>query len=163
MSPEITTVLAVWGAVVSTSTLAWNLWKWRQEKPKIVARATTFGPDDPVGIRFEVRNRGGRPTTIEEVRLFAYQPGAMGLLRMKSFTEYLGAIYPDATKLPHPLGPGALWTADIPIEEEHRLGFDQGERVALIKQKRLHFSITCAHSDRCLTGTVLEENITPWS
>ena len=162
MSPALTTVLAVWGAVVSTVTLIWNLWKWRQEKPQIVVRASTWGVDANMGIRFEIRNRGGRPTTVEDIRLVTYQDGIAGLLRMRAHVEYLAPKYGKTIKLPVVLASGAVWTADIPMEDEGRGRFETG-RQELIEAGRLYFKVVCAHTDRRVVGKIVPESFSPWS
>ena len=158
----MTTALAVWGAVVSTVTLIWNLWKWQQEKPRVVAKATTFGFSQVEGIRFEIRNRGGRPTTIEDVRLVNYMRGVAGLFRMPARIEYLARKYEKTINLPVLLQPGAVWTADVPLKDRQPGPFDD-DRAQLIKDGRLFFKVCCAHTERRVVGKVLAEDFNPWA
>lgn len=157
MPPEVTLVLAVWGAVVGTLSLLWNIWTWSRNRPEIVATAELR--DLPVGelIFFEVRNRGSRPTTIEEVRLVKYLGGPMGWLGVAEHVEFVSAKHRHTFKLPVVLGPNEMWKADCPARQrEHPFEMD---KIALVKAGRLFFKIRCAHSDHQITGRVKPEGL----
>lgn len=151
MDWNLTTVLAVWGAGLSTLTFFLHVAKWRRERPRIAAEVETY--DVPAaGIRFAIRNRGDKPTTIEEVTLLTYQPGFMGFIGMKHTEELLSGLYRRTAKLPAVLGPGEIWRGEAPFSERRRS--DAEEKLSLIQAGRLFYKITCAHSSRPKLGKV---------
>ncbi len=157
MDPALTSFLAVWGAVVSTGVLLWNMWTWHQNKPQIVAKVETYENPFGDGIAFEIRNRGGRATTVEEIMLVEYDTGIWGVLGKYSCYENVSARYRETAKLPVVLQPGEVWTGSAPFSEKRPIhGFDLAK---LIQDRRLFFKIRCAHTDRLLSGKVKKESI----
>lgn len=152
MDWNLTSFLAIWGAALSTFTLLMNLAKWRRERPRIAAEVETYEGVGGAGIRFTIRNRGDRPTTIEEVTLLTYQQGFLGFLGMKESEEYLSAKHGKTVKLPASLGPGEIWRGDAPFLVGWRA--DADEKLFLIHAKRLFYRVRCAHSGRPILGRV---------
>ena len=76
---EATTVAAWWGAGLATVVLAWDVYKWSDQKPKIVFDVTPNYvmlqdgiSDDKAIVYLEVTNRGAAPTTITNVAVQHY-------------------------------------------------------------------------------------------
>lgn len=142
MNPDLVSLFAVWGAVVSTAALIWNIWRWTRERPIINAVVKTYEALDE-GIEFTIRNRGGAPTTIEEITLLTYESGVAGLLRMKATKQYLSAAYRKTAKLPAILAPGGVWRGTAPfLEHAGPQGPDNREHV---EAGRLFYKIQCSH------------------
>ena len=160
MNPTLTTVLAIWGAVLSTVVFLWDIRKWMRNNPKIVAKIEFHEPitEDGEGwISYEIRNRGGRPTTIEELMLVKYQPGIWGWLRFYEFSENVWVRHKDTVKLPVVLQPGEVWKGHSPVTAGPDGMFEDRDRQALILAGQLYFKIRCAHSDRLISGRVIPE------
>ena len=157
MDPVLTSTLAVWGSAVSTGVLLWNMWTWHQNKPQIVTKVETYENPFGDGIAFEIRNRGGRATTVEEIMLVTYREDIGGFLGFFPSYENVSACYRDTAKLPVVLQPGDVWKGSAPFSEKRPIhGFDLAK---LIQDRRLFFKIRCAHTDRLLSGKVKEESI----
>lgn len=152
MDWNLTSFLAIWGAALSTLTLLLHLAKWRRERPRIAAEVETYEVLGGGGIRFSVRNRGDKPTTIEEVMLLTYQPNIMGAFGMKASEEYLAGRDEGKAKLPARLGPGEIWRAEIPFFQGRR--GDAAEKLSLIQAGKLFYKVRCAHSPRPKIGKV---------
>jgi hypothetical protein len=161
MNSTLTPYLAGWGAVLSLFTFLWSFWKWRREKPRVVvkveAREDQFGDDDGNGaIHYELRNRGGKPTTVEEIILVQYQNGICGLLRHYQHCENTSVKYRETVKLPVVLKSGEVWKGYSVLSDESRL--TKMDKPALIRAGRLFYKIQCAHTDRLLSGKVRLES-----
>lgn len=161
MNTTLTPYLAVWGAALSTVTFIWNFWKWHREAPLIAAKVEAHESleEDGLGaIHYELRNRGGKPTTIEEIMLVKYQPGFRGLLRQYEICENESVANRETVKLPVVLKPGELWKGYSVIDREH--GSRDLDKNALILTGQLFWKVRCAHNDRLLSGKVRPER---WS
>lgn len=168
MDPKWTAVLAVWGAVVSTIALGWQFFLWFRANPRVHARATMM--ESPAGgaaedwIEFKLRNRGGKPTTVEEIKFVSYGNWLDQLFRVPSCTENIWVRHPaDHTsptmKLPAVLQPGELWKGGCylgPRSEQPRLDGTRRER---FNAGKLCFRIRCAHTDRIISGVVKPESL----
>src|SRR5258708_7704160 len=111
MNANLTAYLAAWGATLSTVTVIWNFWRSYRERPHIAVKiqARESFEDDGFGaIMFELRNRGGKPTTVEEIKLVKYAPGGWGLLGHWDFSENTWVASPKTVKLPVVLKPGEV-------------------------------------------------------
>lgn len=161
MNQTLTTVLAVWGAVLSTFAIGWQIFLWRRANPHVLAKATMkeslSGDSADDWIVFELRNRGGKPTTIEEIHFVAYENWFDQVLRHPNNVENLSAYRPTEIKLPAILHPGELWKGNCylgPRDEDPHL--DSTRRKRFVAGK-LFFRIKCAHTDRTINGTVKPE------
>src|SRR3954471_23786652 len=74
-----TLVIAVYGAVMSTATIVWDVWKWKHSGPDLSVDVTadmkSFNIPAFEGmtlITARVTNRGDRPTTITHYTLHHY-------------------------------------------------------------------------------------------
>lgn len=161
MNPTLTFVLAIWGAVISTVAISWQIFIWLRSNPRIVPRV--FVIESPTGdetqdyVSFEIRNRGGKPTTIEEI-MFISSDGWLSHLQGLKKTEYLSAYKTDDLKLPVVLPPGEIWKGTCylgPRQDPHRLDRTRRERFLA---GRLFYYIRCAHTDRFIRGKVRAED-----
>jgi hypothetical protein len=152
MDLNLTGVLAIWGAGLSTVTLILQVIRWRRERPRIAAEVEWRDFSTTQGIHFAIRNRGDKPTTIEEVVLVTFQEGWLGFLGMKQTEEYISHQHPSTAKLPAALGPGEIWRGEAPFSQGRR--GDAEEKLALIEAGRLFYRIRCAHAPRPVQGKV---------
>jgi len=73
MPLEITTYIAIYGAILSTIAIAWNFWKYLKNKPSVKVSAsigflTYRDGSEPIRIySFEAVNDGKRPITLTNV------------------------------------------------------------------------------------------------
>ena len=159
---SITTALAVYAAVLSTIVFLWDIRKWQRNNPRIAVKVEYHEPvsEDGEGwISYEIRNRGGRATTIEELMLANYRRMPELLLyftKRELFSENVFVRYKDTVKLPVVLQPNEVWKGNSPVRkrDHHALENDDLE---LIKQGKLFYKVRCAHSDRLITGKVQPE------
>ena len=158
VNTNLTTYLAIYGAGVSTLALLWNFWRAYRDRPHIAVKiqARENFEDDGFGaIMFELRNRGGKPTTIEEIELVKYQDGFWGFRGFPETTQYTSVAHKRTVKLPYVLKPGEVWKAYSPVETERVvLGPDKNR---LINSRKLFYRVKCAHTDRMLRGKILPE------
>jgi hypothetical protein len=155
-----TICLAIWGAVLSTIIAILNVWTWYHNKTRVAVKVEAydnFGTDEIGGIRFEIRNRGGKVTTIEEIILVKYLDGFWGLLRHYENAENASVKYRKTVKLPVVLQLGEVWKGYAPFPEEK--SFMEMDKAALIERGRLFYKIQCAHTDRLMSGRVRPEKI----
>jgi len=108
--------VAWWGAVVATSVLIWDFYKWKTSGAKIrllvQSRMKMFGDpslEDDTFVMFKVTNIGSRPTTITTVG-FRYYENWWRKIRKK---ENLTFIVPNPAlnhqQLPYVLDVGQEW------------------------------------------------------
>lgn len=161
MDPKLTFALAAWGAVVSTVGICWQVFQWVRAHPRIAVRAVAY--ESPTGdeaddyVRFELRNRGGRATTIEEIMFVSYESWFARLRRDPNRIEYLSAYKTETLKLPVLLQSGELWRGTCylgPRNDPPHL--DQTRRERFVAGK-LTYRIRCAHTDRLIAGIVQPE------
>ena len=113
--------------------------------------------EDGDWIGFEVRNRGGRATTVEEIILVDYDNWALRLLKIPQRSEFLSVYHRDTIKLPVVLEPGEIWKGHCPLgpsPEAPRIGDSRRKRLAA---GCLFYRVRCAHSDRLISGRVKPE------
>ncbi len=158
MNTTQTTALAVWGAVLGTLSFAWNVWTWLRSRPRIAVKVELREMLDEAAICYEIRNRGDKPTTVEEIMLVKYQDGLPGLLHLFEHVENVSAKYRATAKLPVQLSPGDVWKGHSLMPGERSLM--EMDKLALIAKGQLHFKIRCAHTDRLLSGKVTTEKLT---
>lgn len=133
VSPDSSGYLSsVWKVVISSGAIAgylsllWNFWGSRV---RVAASAEYL--DFVGGIRFQVSNRGNRPTTLTKIEI--KEPVRDGLLG----THNLGAS-PDTggIELPAKLVPGEHWTGSVGQAEKPEDGCDEAK--LLQYEKHLH-------------------------
>jgi|HubBroStandDraft_2_1064218.scaffolds.fasta_scaffold11147_4 hypothetical protein len=113
-----TTILACWGAGLSTIVFLWDIYKYRKAGPKLRFEVYAHNRMVPsskqrVYIRSVVTNRGDRPTTLTNVVLY-YFASRWSLARLRNLpTESAGAnalLTSPEQALPYELKPGTMWS-----------------------------------------------------
>lgn len=117
---DMSEIAAWWGATVATLVLMWDVFKWRNDGPKLGIRLSpnmkVFGDplrEDKTWITVTVSNNGSRATTIKSIGM-EYYTGAIAKLRNKVDQA---AIFPrtnDEHPLPVVLYPGQEWIGLVP-------------------------------------------------
>lgn len=133
----ITTVLACYGAFVTTYPLLRDRHrlKIRIESDNRMARQ----------VNVEILNRGGKPSTVIEVQIVAFENVFWRLLGFASCTWYLR---PDGDDLQTLLPPGGCYRKSFPLREPW---FHASPR---IEQGCLIYRVRMSHSDRRFSGRV---------
>jgi hypothetical protein len=111
----VTDILALWGAILSTTVLVWDIAKWRMAGPKL--QLTVNFDMKSVGIpQYEgkilitayVVNNGDRSTTITHMA-FAHYKSLWDFLRNKTDKNLLVMNPNTDLRLPYELKPGRMW------------------------------------------------------
>jgi hypothetical protein len=160
MDWNITTFLALWGSVLATFTFVWNLSKWLRDRPRLSVNIEHCEGPWGDGISMKIRNRGEKPTTIEQVMLVTYPNWLLSLFGVfPNHVEYTSAKYSDSVKLPFKIHYGETWEGFVQIpDEKHGFMNREHDKLKLIQQGRLYFKIRCAHTDKLISGTVRRES-----
>ena len=172
----MTLYIAIWGAVLGTVTFAWNIWKWRQENPHIVATVealrSSWSEANFAGIRLTIRNRGGKKTTVEEIyfyrRLLWFEYGFSSVLprlfKEIPWQQNAGVSNPETVKLPVILDVNGVWEGFVSLqlndpdnEKELRQIDRNRELEKMLQSEQLRYSIICSHTSRRLRGLVKGE------
>lgn len=113
---DLTTALAVWGAVVSTGVLVWDVYKWRTAGPRLrlyarggMKQMGSVYEGDKIYITAKITNFGDRPTTIT-LMYFEYYTSRWAMWRRKQHgPSYLIPEPSVAQPMPFKLKPGNEW------------------------------------------------------
>lgn len=164
MDPRLSVAFAIYGAVLSSVVFLWQIYQWRRSHPRIVVKAMVRNmdlPNEERWISFEIRNRGGKATTIEEIMFVDYANWFMQLVKVPNKVEYLSRYHKDSIKLPAVLQPNDLWTGRCPLlpEPERARSGRAGTRRMRFECGRLFYRIQCSHLDRPLAGVVEREPV----
>ncbi len=131
---DLTGFLAIWGAVLSTIAIAWDVYKWRKSGPnlcmRVMADMKSYNLPQYEGktlVVAVVTNRGDRPTTITHLGLAFYDTWWKAILRKKASASGWVAIPNPAQPVPFELKPGAEWTGIVEqnteLEDQVRNGW----------------------------------------
>jgi hypothetical protein len=143
---EITTYIAVYGAVISTIALGWNIYKQATNGPKLVAFAASnadFRGEQVsvslygLGIILRVMNRGNAETTVQKIGLRSFHSG---------FDFVRGRICAEPA-LPHVMK-GDVPPYPLPAGAEFRYWIPQEQYVGLSRVTRLYFYVVHSMSDK---------------
>lgn len=175
----MTLYIALWGAGLGTLTFIWNIVRWRQERPCVQATVETveslYKENSYGGVRLTLRNRGGKKTTIEGIRLYRRQGwfefGLVGVLnRMRGDLPWsfnVGAANSNTIELPKVLDVNQSWEGFIPFQASEdkceavlRQVDHNSHILEVLRTGELRYSIQCSHTNRRLRGLVGQEN--PW-
>jgi len=160
MNASLTSYLAAWGAALSTFTAVWNVWKWHREKPRIAAKVEareSFETDGFSTVTYELRNRGDKPTTIEEIMLVSHEGGLSGrLFGYGECCSYESVSNRNTVQLPAVLRPGEIWKGYSVLPEEERVPIRENKS-KLIAAGKLAYRIRCAHTDKLICGKIKPE------
>lgn len=144
---NLTTGIALYAAIVSTSALTLSLRKWLLTGPvlslSVMARGKTFGgfePDDKEYIILNVTNRGDLPTTLSTMAAFQYRTILHRWLRK----PYFAAIVPRPDLLggigtPSLISPGTTWMGAAIYNDS---------LLKMAKSGKLFVAIHCSHRRR---------------
>ncbi|UCV02774.1 hypothetical protein [Dechloromonas denitrificans] len=117
---DLTGFLAIWGAVLSTIAIGWDVYKWRTSGPQLSMRLMTgmeaYNFPEYEGktlIVVVVTNRGDRPTTITHLALAYYDSWWKAMLRKKASASGWIATPSTTQRVPFELKPGVEWSGMI--------------------------------------------------
>ena len=164
----------VGGILISLAGFLLGLKKWRQEQPRIVATVEAIESFSAGckfdGIRFVLRNTGGKQTTVVKMTLIEPAPwfadGIWGFsmrLARCGVREYnVGSQLCGSKALPHVLEPNGFYECHFQIAGESE---DGGRFKSLIMSNfdeqitkgRLRYAIVCSHHKRAKGGRVKVE------
>ena len=128
---NVTTVIAWWGAIISTAVLAWDVYKWRKTgRPKLVVKASgnlqdldSNNPQKYVSI--SVTNVGDKPTTLCLITMRYYKTKPSRSREPDARGVFLEPLRPTPSALPFKLDVGVEWRC---------LVFQTGELEKLTKE-----------------------------
>jgi hypothetical protein len=149
--------IAGWGALAGTASLAWNVWTWRRDCARVDVAAKYHDAGGEPWISYKIRNRGSRPTTIEDVQLITIAEGVFGMFGLPEQTSYLGATHPETIAVPAALAPGGYWEGSSAVSQENRHLPQDIE--SAVKSRRLHCRVSFAHTPQRVRALVREEGI----
>lgn len=117
---DITGFLALWGAVLATIAIGWDVYKWKTSGPKLAMRLMTgmeaYNFPEYEGktlVVVVVTNRGDRPTTITHLALSYYDSWWKAVLRKKATANAWVGIPSTTHPVPFEIKPGVEWTGII--------------------------------------------------
>jgi hypothetical protein len=150
---DLTGALAIWGAVLSTIAIAWDVYKWRSAGPNLWMRVMVdmepYNLPQYQGktlVIVVVANRGDRPTTITHLGLAYYSSWWKAMLRKKATAAGYVAIPNPAQRVPFELKAGSEWSGMIEqntqLEEWARDGW-------------LYATVYHSHAKRPLRGRIV--------
>jgi hypothetical protein len=116
---SITEIVAWWGAIIATSLLLWDIYKWKTSGPKvgITVSSNIITVGDPIRegktyISVKAVNTGTRQTTISNLCMQHYST-CWSLFRKKP-DESMVITNPGISRpIPHVLQPGTIWNGLI--------------------------------------------------
>jgi hypothetical protein len=122
---DVTGFLAIWGAVLSTIAIVWDVYKWKTSGPNLHMRLMTgmepYNIPEYEGMTLivaVVTNRGDRPTTITHLGLAHYDAWWKAMLRKRASASAFIAIPSTTQRVPFELKPGVEWSGMIEQNEE---------------------------------------------
>ena len=130
-----TDIVAWWGAIIATSVLLWDIYKWKTSGPKlrmmVSGNMKTINIPSSEGksvIMAQVDNIGTGETTITKFGFVYYETWLRFILKKPSKGMFIARPSPcDVHPLPHVLRPGGRWAGfaiqDETIEKMARNGF----------------------------------------
>lgn len=141
-----TTVVAWWGAVVATTVLLWDAYKWKASGPHIVVDARmdykmmdAEGESPDTFIFVQVANRGNLGTTLTSMTFQFYATWWQWLRNKPAKSFFINSPGFYDRQLPHVLEPGATWQGHARQD---------AEVAAMATSGRLCCNIHCSSSDR---------------
>ena len=149
MMPDLATlkpsdIAAWWGAIIATTVLLWDVFKWRATRAHLWLTAqsnmrtvTSAGKlADDLNIFLEAVNNGDKTTTITHV-VVRYYPNTWDRLRGKTSMRGLVTIPRGTQPLPFELRPGHRWVGLIDQKDvETKAGTGGYFYCGVIRQKR---------------------------
>lgn len=112
---SITEIAAWWGAIIATSLLVWDIYKWKTSGPRVGVEVfpNRIIVGDPIRegktyIGVKVINTGSRPTTISNLCMQHYST-YWSLFRKKPDESMVVANPGIPHPIPYVLQPGTIW------------------------------------------------------
>lgn len=153
---DLTGFLAIWGAVLSTLAIAWDVYKWRTSGPQISMRLSTNMQSISVPeyegktlISATVTNRGDRPTTITHFAIAYYDSWWKSFIKKRRTKAAIVATPSLAQRLPFELKAGAEWIG---------LGEQNQDISRWAKEGWLYVEIYHSHADKPVRKRVVLTN-----
>lgn len=150
MQIDTTKVIAWWGAILSSTVFAWDIYKWGSSGPKIRLSVETNMKTinhplfDGQTLMIATASNNGPDTTITNLG-FLYFPTLISWIRRKPRKGFVSSNPSPAQPLPFLLTQGGHWqgmtTQSAEIEEMLRSG-------------RLYCNLYCSHSNRPISVRV---------
>lgn len=118
---KVTSIVAWWGAILSTIVLLWDIYKWKTSGPRLKIDITpnmqyfeqgTGRVDDKDYIVLNISNIGQRLTTITHVGMQFFESHLMKVLR-KPKASFIVPTPNQHFATPHKLDAGTTWMASI--------------------------------------------------
>jgi hypothetical protein len=142
---NITDTLALWGALVATSVMVWDIYKWKTEGPKIRISASAhikvLGDESLEGktfISIDIMNIGGGASTILKIGFVHFKNRWMKLLGRRHGPFYWVVRPRSQHELPHFLESGKFWSG---------LANQNEELENLSKKGFVHLAVMFSHKD----------------
>ncbi len=112
---DVSTIAAWWGAIIATSVLVWDVYKWKRRGPNVVIRVqgdmTCMQGSEAIPgkwITTRVANVGDGPTTLESLGLLYYR-NLWSWIRRKPDQSFWTQAPGFSQQLPFKLESGATW------------------------------------------------------
>ncbi len=119
-----TQVVAWWGAIIATTVLLWDIYKWKKSGVDLRVRICPnmemsggYEPDENIYVLVVVVNRGDRPTTITHLTAY-YFKNRWSRIRKKADKSMIIANPSPRQPIPYKLNPGEQWMGMIIQDEE---------------------------------------------
>lgn len=131
-------VIAIYGAIISTTVLFWDIYKWKNKGPKIIGRISS----NMVGLNFpdyknkeltvvNITNTGDRPTTITHLSLQFYKTKIKKIFKKADQIMFI-ATPSLSHPIPYTLNPGLEWQGIIIQNDEFKEMSDKGILVSSV-------------------------------
>lgn len=111
--------IALYGAVLSTFVLFWDIYKWKSSGPKIMGEIQTNmigvnvqGSNSDKKITVNLSNNGDKPTTINSLNLLYYKSSLTRIIQKPQKTFFV-PIPSQSHPIPHLLNTGTTWLGII--------------------------------------------------
>ena len=146
---DATTVAAWWGAIIATSILLWDVYKWKRRGPNVVLRVQgdmncMEGNQALPGtwLTFRGANVGDRPTTLENVTIQSY-PNLWARIRSKPDKSYWIPKPGFYENFPYKLEPGETWNGRVEQDAELNAKANEGYLVCCLHHSSSKRPATC--------------------
>lgn len=125
-STDITTVVAIWGALTGTSAIIWDVIKWRRDGPRLRVAVTAnmqiynkyLGiTQERQFIQVHVTNRGTRSAKVSHLVVCPFRSRLHRAVGRQAPFTLVTQTPPESQPLPVVLQPGDTWTGLLDQQE----------------------------------------------
>jgi len=148
-------IIALWGAIVATLVLIWDIYKWKTSGPhvrfKVSPNKIVIGDVTREGNKYisaEAINIGARPTTITNL-VFQYYENYIKMLFHKPSISMIVNNPSTSQRLPYMLKPGDVWLG---------LALQTSEIETYAKKGYLVCGLCHSHSDKEIDRRIIIKN-----